>query len=93
MYNTRAASLSVPGLIDWVLLYVHRKRRRISNGHAWPKWRVLYIMWEGEGGKGGGKEGRDGASFVEDLPVVEFMYLAFTRMPGEAIRVFVVAVT
>ena len=23
-----------------------------------------------------------GASFFEDVPLVEFMYLAFTRMPG-----------
>ena len=27
-------------------------------------------------GEEGREEGRDGASFVEDLPVVEFMYLA-----------------
>ena len=28
-----------------------------------------------------------GASFSEDVPLVEFMYLVFTRMPGESCRV------
>ena len=27
-----------------------------------------------------------GASFFEDVPVVEFMYLIFTRVPGESYR-------
>ena len=27
-----------------------------------------------------------GASFLEDLPLVEFMYLVFIRMPGESYR-------
>ena len=34
-----------------------------------------------------------GTSFIQDAPLVEFMYLVFTRMPGElpwATRVFVI---
>ena len=27
-----------------------------------------------------------GASILEDVPLVEFMYLVFTRMPGESYR-------
>ena len=27
-----------------------------------------------------------GVSFLEDVPLVEFMYLVFTRMPGKSYR-------
>ena len=27
-----------------------------------------------------------GGSFIEDVPLVEFMYLSFTRVPGESYR-------
>ena len=30
--------------------------------------------------------GGGGGSFFEDLPLVEFMYLVFTRMPSESYR-------
>ena len=33
------------------------------------------------GGKGGGE-----ASFLEDVPLVEFTYLVFTRLPGDSSR-------
>ena len=43
------------------------------------KWKVYrYRCW------GGGGEGV--ASFFEDIPLVEFMYLVFTRMPGASYR-------
>ena len=31
-----------------------------------------------------------GTSFADDVPLVEFMYLAFTRMPGERLFILVV---
>ena len=49
----------------------------------------------GEGGGGGGGGGGvcvcvcvwgGGGSFPEKVPLVEFMYLVFTRMPGESYR-------
>ena len=38
-----------------------------------------YICYLGRGGWGVG-----GGSFFEDVPLVEFMYLVFTHMPGES---------
>ena len=36
---------------------------------------VIYATWG---------EGVGGGSFFEDVPLVEFMYLVFTHMPGES---------